>query len=227
MYCYLYVVFNEYQAGHVALRKTRREELNTPRLTVSQDITDVELVEQIATGSVTAFEKLMSRNLTKIVSFANHILSDEGEAEDVAQESFLKLWHLAEKYDPQKAKFTTWFYKIVTNLCIDKLRKYKKEKHNEPLDKAYEITQDINPDKNIEQQQLARRVQAEIFSLPERQRLALVLCHYQSLKIHEASEIMDISRDAMESLVARARRNLKQSLSKEWRELLPENGQDD
>ncbi len=203
-------------------RKEAKERESPLQILVSEEFSDVELIGKIADGDFRAFEELMSRNLLPVVRFATRLLNDAHEAEDVAQESFLKLWDHASSYNPEKAKFTTWFYRIVSNLCIDTLRKKKTQGIKTPLEEAEIISEVESQTRSLEVDDLVKRVDEALALLPERQRLALVLCHFQGLKMQDAGDIMDISVEAIESLLARARRKLKQDLKNEWKELLPE-----
>ncbi len=110
--------------------------------------------------------------------------------------------------------------RIATNVCLDRLRKRKEDQ----WDDSYDQPLDPSQQKTVEDRELAARVEAALRGLPDRQRLALVLCHYEELSMTEAAGIMETSVEAVESLLSRARRSLKQRLAAEWRGLI---GDDD
>lgn len=192
------------------------------RIESVQEEADEELVVRVADGDASAFECLMSRYLGVIVAYSRRMVGEEAEAEDIAQEAFLRFWNNAGSFDPEKARFSTWLYRIAGNLCIDRLRKRKTQGIREPIDEAIDVGIPAEQNYSIESQQLAERVDKAIAALPERQRQALILCHYQGLKMKEAGRIMDISVEALESLLARARRKLKKELESEWQKFLPD-----
>ncbi len=139
------------------------------------------------------------------------MLGSKAAAEDAAQETFLRLWRSASRWKPQGAKFETWLYRIAMNICIDQLRKLKREA---PEDAAPERADSADrQDQTLFVAERRFAVDAALARLPERQRLAITLCHYQELSNIEAAEIMGLSVDALESLLARGRRALRDSLA--------------
>lgn len=132
-------------------------------------------------------------------------------AEDATQETFLRLWRNAAKWKPRGAKFETWLYRVAMNYCLDQLRKAKREA---PEEAAPERADEA--DRQDQKLFLAERrfaIDEALAALPDRQRLAITLCHYQELSNIEAAEIMDVSVDALESLLARGRRALRDRLA--------------
>ena len=109
---------------------------------------------------------------------------------------------------------STWIYRITANKCLDRLRK----KTPDQLPEDYDAATDAEQDKTLYDKQLASLMEKSLKTLPERQYLALTLFHYQGLKMQEVAEIMDCSSEAVESLLARARRSLKQKLKPTWQE---------
>lgn len=176
---------------------------------------DAELMRHIAGGDQRAFQKLMRRHLARTVRLASRILGSTLAAEDVAQEAFIRVWkHAADWQDPKQsgAKFTTWLYRIVLNLCIDEKRKNRFtniEDVPEP--------EDARPDaeKKMQQQEQSRRVRDALEKLPERQRSAFVLCFYEEYSNKEAADMLGISVGAVESLLVRSRRALREDLVEE------------
>jgi RNA polymerase sigma-70 factor, ECF subfamily len=138
------------------------------------------------------------------------MLGQQADAEDIAQETFLRLWTHADRWQEGKAGVSTWLHRIAHNLCIDALRRGKSEVSDE-LDDQYadqvpSMEQLIS--RNAERESLRRALS----ELPERQRSALIMTHYQGLSNKEVASILDVSVDALESLLARARKSLKTKL---------------
>lgn len=146
------------------------------------------------------------------------MLSDAAEAEDVAQEAFLRAWRHAAKWREGEAKFETWLHKVTLNLCYDRLRRRR-----EIPDPEAGMTQpDASPSAAdlVLARQRAAQVERALSALPERQRAAIVLCHYQEMSNIEAAAVMELSVDALESLLARGRRALKTALLPMRRDLV-------
>ncbi len=176
---------------------------------------DAALAARTAGGDRLAYAALVKRHLPRTLALTRRMLGNDASAEDAAQEAFIRLWTHAASYDASRALLTTWLTRITTNVCLDRLRKRQEEQWDDSYDQPLPATQD----RDIEDRQLAERVDAALRTLPDRQRLALVLCHYEELSMAEAAEMMETSVEAVESLLGRARRALKQSLAAEWRGL--------
>ncbi len=180
---------------------------------------DDELVAAVAGGDEAACRALMARHLPRIVALGRRMLGNHADAEDVAQEVFLRVWTHADRWQPGKAQFGTWLHRVATNLCLDRIRKNRGG--TEDIDAIPEPASDEpGPDRKLEQSQLAARVDAALRQLPARQRAAIVLSHYQGLSNTETADILDVSVDAVESLLSRARRQLRAELATEKSELL-------
>jgi RNA polymerase sigma-70 factor, ECF subfamily len=172
-------------------------------------VADEELMLRVARGDRDACRLLVERHLRQVVAFAARVLASPSEAEDVAQEAFARVWTGAASWRPGVARFTTWLHRVVLNLCLDRLARRREaplEDAPEPADPA------PTPAGQLEEADVTRVVTREIGCLPERQRTALALCHYQGLRNDEAAEIMGITVEAVESLLARARRTLRERL---------------
>jgi RNA polymerase sigma-70 factor (ECF subfamily) len=181
---------------------------------------DAALVQRTACSDPNAYAELVRRHLPRVFAVTRRMLGCEATAEDAAQEALLRLWTHAGSYDPAKALVSTWLTRITINICLDRLRKRQEEQWNDSFDAPVPADQE----KAIADGQLAARVERALQSLPDRQRLALVLCHYEELTLAEAASAMETSIEAVESLLSRARRTLKQRLAAEWRALLPDSG---
>ena len=176
---------------------------------LSQREHDGELVRRVAAGDKEASRALVDRHLRSIVNFAYRMLGDVAEAEDVAQETFLRLWKNADRWEP-RAKLTTWLHHVARNLCVDRLRSRRKVASGEVPDHA-----DSRPGAptQLESRQRDRAVQEALSALAERQRAALTLVYYQGLSNREAADVLGVDVDALESLLARGRRSLRKRLA--------------
>lgn len=146
------------------------------------------------------------------------MLGDAAEAEDVAQEVFLRVWKAAPQWRPGGALFSTWMHRVAMNLCTDRLRRRRET----PAEDAGATLADGAPSPASALQAGERRaaVEAALAALPERQRAAIVLAHFQELPAAEAAAILEVSVEALESLLARARRALKAALAAQVADLL-------
>jgi RNA polymerase sigma-70 factor (ECF subfamily) len=173
------------------------------------DDPDGELVARVANGDRTAARAIMARHLPKILNLGRRMLNDPAEAEDVAQDVFVRVWTHAARWQPGQAKFETWLHRVAINLCYDRLRR----RPTSNIDDVPEIADDApTPVAKLVEAQLASTVNDALQQLPDRQREAVVLCHYQGLTNIDAAVVMGISVEAMESLLSRGRRQLKKTL---------------
>ena len=147
------------------------------------------------------------------------MLRDDAEAEDVAQETLLRLWRNAAGLELGEGGVRPWLRRVAANLCIDRVRARRNTSLGDALPEESEPESQM---RQLAERELAMRVDAALKALPERQRLALTLFHYEGMSQIEVGDVMGISDEAVESLLARARRTLKVSLKDEWRGLLPE-----
>lgn len=174
------------------------------------NISDDVLLERFARGDRVAAQILTLRLTPIVLGHAYRLLGQRDEAEDVAQEAMLRLWRMAPDWQPGTAKVTTWLYRVVANLCTDRLRRAGRAA---PLDEAEEPA-DPAPSAPDALQEVARSraLQDALATLPERQRQAIVLRHIEELGNPEIAEIMEISVEAVESLLSRGKRALTASL---------------
>lgn len=182
---------------------------------------DADILSSLAHGSSAALAQLMDRHLAAVKSAAWHMLGDEMMAEDIAQEVFLRAWKQAPNWQPGKAKFSTWLHRVGKNLCYDRLRK-KKEVYPETLPEMVDDSPQAAQTLEINQGHSAQksRIEQAMAGLPERQRMAITLCHYRELSQMEAAAIMEVGVRAYESLLARGRKNLREQLQSHKSELL-------
>ena len=175
------------------------------------------LLKLAAGGDQAAFGTLVMRHLPAMLAVARRMLRDDAEAEDVAQEAMLRLWRSSDRLEIGAYGIRPWLRRVVSNLCIDRVRAGR---NTTVTDEVPEQPQAARQVAGIEEREAAKRVDAALKSLPERQRLALVLFHYEGLSQIEIGAAMGVSDEAVESLLSRARRSLKTALAGEWRELL-------
>ena len=172
---------------------------------------------QAGAGDRRAAAALVRKYSPQLLGLSTRMLNDPTEAEDVVQDTFIRVWRAAATFEPGQAKVSTWMSKIAVNLCLDRLRK----KRPTDLDAAPEIRDEAaTPVEDAEARDRTRLVNAAMEQLPERQRAALSLCYFQEMSNIEAAEILEVSVDALESLLARGRRGLKSLLNEARGELL-------
>ncbi len=195
--------------------QTRRHKLVEPALAV---LSDEALMARIGQGDEAAYQTLVRRHLGPCTGLAARILFHQNDAEEVMQEAFIRLWRHAPSWKTEGAKFTTWFYRVIMNLCIDHQRKTNRRPKaafslGSGTDEATELQdrladEAISADQLIAQKETKAEVQHAIQALPERQKMAISLCYLQELSNREAADIMDINIKALESLLSRGRKRL-------------------
>jgi len=174
---------------------------------------DAVLLARFAAGDQSAARALTELLLPGAMRQAWRILGDQAEAEDVAQEAMLRLWKQATDWRAGEARISTWLYRVVRNLCIDRIRKRRPqvavEDAPEPVDPTPGVVE------RMAQSEQSRAVAAAIGELPERQRRAVVLRHFEELSNPEIGAALECSVEAVESLLARARRTLAKRMTEE------------
>ncbi len=171
---------------------------------------DEVLLERIARGDMAAVSALVSRKLPRLLSLGRRMLNDPAEAEDVAQETLVRTWKQAATWVPGRARIDTWMHRVALNLCYDRLRRRKDSVSPDDV----EIIDDAaGPSVQLEQAQTAQALQKALAQLPERQRTAITLNYFQEMSNIEAAAVMGVSIEALESLLARARRTLRTLMS--------------
>lgn len=181
-----------------------------------QEQSDDRLLALYGQGDAAAARSLATRLVPLAYRVAQRMLGDAAEAEDVAQEAMLRLWRAAPGWQPGAAKVSTWLYRVVVNLATDRLRRRRAL----PLDAVPE-PEDGRPgvEAGMIAADRASALDAALLALPERQREAVVLRHLEGLANPEIAVIMGIGVEAVESLIARGKRGLAQSLVGRRKEL--------
>jgi len=178
------------------------------------DQSDESLMGLVQNGDHQAFSVLVRRHSSKFFSAAYRYSAHVQEAEDVVQEAFIKLWRKPEAWDGERgAKFTTWFYKVVSNTALDHLRKKKNTVGSDVLEGMSDGA--VGAEVAIQNKEREELIEDAIQSLPERQRMALNLCFYEELSNRQAAEIMDVKVKALESLLMRAKAGLRDILTRQ------------
>ncbi len=187
------------------------------------DDSDGALLARVAGGDLLAYRALVDRHLGGIVGIGRSLLRDAAEAEDIAQETLIRLWRNAATIEigDKDGGLKPWLGRVARNLAIDRLRGAKRvQLVDEVPDQPVPAVQT----RELEEADTAQRVAGAIAELSENQRLALTLFHYQGHSQREIAEVLGVSQEAVESLLARARRALKGKLQATWREFIEENG---
>lgn len=173
---------------------------------------DDALMLQVGKGDPAAYRVLAERYLASIVRYATRMLGNQAEAEDVAQETFLRLWRDGGRYEARGHKPSTWLFRVAHNLCIDRLRA---RRPHTVLDGELSSDRTSAP---LADKELAQHVSAALAQLPERQRAAIALVHYEDKSLEEAGEVLGCAAGAVESLLARGRRSLRDQLAAFYRD---------
>jgi RNA polymerase sigma-70 factor (ECF subfamily) len=173
------------------------------------DAPDPELVSWSASGDRRAFDEIVTRHGPLALRVATRLIPDPSAAEDLAQEAMVRAWTHANRFDPRRAQFTTWLYRIVANLCIDHRRRRQLEampEHFDPIDPAAGAAEEME----VDERDLA--VAKALEGLPARQRAAMTLVYDEGLSGAEAARILGLSAKAVERLLARARACVREHL---------------
>jgi RNA polymerase sigma-70 factor, ECF subfamily len=184
----------------------------------ADSVDDHALMLRIATGDTHAFRHLVERHQKAVVGTAAKMLGGYDDAEDIAQQVFLRVWKSANRYRPD-ARFTTYLFTITRNLVFNETRRRGRKKEvsadeiEENTGHLAEERANLQPDEQLLQEELRQAVDRAIASLPEAQRMAVVLRRYEQLPYEEIAKVLDLSVSAVKSLLFRARTALRESLA--------------
>lgn len=171
---------------------------------------DAEVIESVAGGDEKAFEQVVEKYQHPVLNTIYRYVGDRVEAEDIAQEVFLRVWRQARNFKGE-SRFSTWLYRIVVNQCLSFRRKYKETL--QPLDATIEKEDGSRtPENEVESRRGAEIVRKAVDELPSRQRIALILSKFEGKSYKEIAQIMGVSLSTVESLIFRARSSLKKKL---------------
>ena len=185
-----------------------------------QDVSDDALMRRAGSGDKAAFAVLVRRHLARATAVAQRIVANRSDAEEIVQETFLRCWQKAPEWLPAndrvvgdaagRAQIGTWLYRVLVNLCLDRRRRPRPVE----IEAAAEVADDRANGFDVRSaSETSRRVAAAMAALPDRQRAALALCYFEGLGNIEAAAALEISVGALESLLVRGRRALKESLA--------------
>ncbi len=183
---------------------------------------DARLMLRFKDGDLTAFESLFARHVRSLMNFAYRFVRNREVAEELAQEIFLKVHDAAPTYRAE-ARFTTWLYRIATNVCLNETRRPQYRVRHQSLDESpaddrdggqVEIVDQIRggADSLLQRQEISESITHALEQLPENQRTAFILNKYQELSYAEVAEVMRISEKAVKSLIHRAKEALAERL---------------
>ncbi len=179
-----------------------------------------DLMARIARGDERAFEILVNRHQASVLNLIYRFIGDRTHAKDLAQEVFIRVWRAAKTYKPE-AKFATWIYRITANLCFNELKSSRRKKwfsFQQSDDQSGETIEDRLSDAAPSAEDLllekerSRQISEALQSLPDNQRMALILKRYDDLSYHEIAQILGCSVSAVESLLVRAKKSLQEKL---------------
>jgi RNA polymerase sigma-70 factor (ECF subfamily) len=189
---------------------------------VATDDPDAVLMLRVKRGDLVAFEELVDKYKQPIVNLMFRMVHDLEEAEDLAQNVFVRVFQSAKRYEVT-AKFSTWLFTIARNLCYNEIRRRSRHPAESIDGSAMETDSDLparqfedvkafSPPETFLQGELEEKIQEAVAALPEKQRLAIALCRQDELSYDEIAEVLECSVSATKSLIHRARETLKQKL---------------
>jgi RNA polymerase sigma-70 factor (ECF subfamily) len=177
---------------------------------------DSELLDKLAAGDEVAFRMLVERHIDRAYAIALRIVGNAADAEDVVQDTMLKIWSHRGRWQHGRAKFSTWLYRVISNRCIDLRRKPR----NENVETVPEVA-DGQPGavEIIERNELNGMLELAMQRLPEQQRIAVIFSYHENMSNGEIAQVMDTTVAAVESLLKRGRQQLRQLLRKHERDI--------
>ena len=185
---------------------------------------DLELLEGLRQDSERALDELVRRKTPALLQVAFRVLGDLEEARDVVQVSFLRMWEHRSRFDARWSP-NTWIYRIVTNLCLDQLRRKKtrREEHaiivdhsGDEVDMLASVSDNrsfSNPAKELDRKLLAERIHAALVKLTPRERMVFELKHYQGLRLRTIGEMLNTTEETAKNTLFRATKKLRTQLA--------------
>jgi RNA polymerase sigma-70 factor (ECF subfamily) len=177
---------------------------------------DDDLLDRLANDDEAAFRRLVERHIDRAFSVALRILGNRDDAEDVVQDTMLKVWTRRGQWQHGRAKFSTWLYRVVTNRCID----LRRQPRTDNVDAVPEPA-DAQPDavSTIQRDEVTVLLERAMQRLPEQQRIAVVLSYHQGMSNGEIADVMETTVQAVESLLKRGRQQLRDLLRRNERDI--------
>ncbi len=164
---------------------------------------------RVARRDQEAFTRLLDRHLVSLQTFLLRMTGNAADADEVSQDTFLRIWSHATRWQPERVKFSTWLYRIARNLAIDR---YRKKRETNVVDITMFVDESPDAAHLIDLDRRQQMLRGAVASLPERQRTALLLCHFDGMSNQDAAAVLEVTVDALESLLSRARRTLRTTL---------------
>ncbi len=179
---------------------------------MTKDSLDNQLMERIAAGDQRALATLVQRHLPKAHAIAQRMLNSPQDAEEAVADAFGKIWMNAGGFDRSKAAFGTWFYRILANTCIDLSR--RRPPGAQDIETPQDMLADERPmaDQQLLEKRESERIRHAVQGLSEKQRMAVLLCYFEEMTNPQAAEIMGLHIKALEGLLVRARKTLREAL---------------
>ncbi|MCB9398091.1 MAG: RNA polymerase sigma factor [Acidobacteria bacterium] len=173
---------------------------------------DESLMTQVSKGNLNGFEILVKRHQNKVYRLILHMLHQEEEAWDVAQEVFLKIYNSRQSY-AENAKFTTWLYRIATNAAIDRIRQLRRDQKVQGLEEHEEfVSEDHGPQDQLQIQEARQQLERALAKLSERQRGMVIMKYYEGFAVNEIAEVFDCAAGTVKATLFQAVRNLRDHL---------------
>jgi RNA polymerase sigma-70 factor (ECF subfamily) len=173
--------------------------------------TEEKIIARVKSGDDDAFAHLVESYKNKVFSLAYRILFSWQEAEDVSQEAFIKVYRRLNSFDPKRAGFSTWLYRITYNLCVDYLRK---RKYQTTLEEDFAAEDAKGPEQKAIESEQSQKLLEAVSSLSEEYRTPLMLFHFHGLSYQEICEVLDVPMSIVKNRLFRARKILKQMLER-------------
>lgn len=190
---------------------------NSPEFS-TDDCEDIALMQAVRQGDMKAFEQLVEKHQAKVIGTVAKMIGDVGDAEDIAQQVFVRVWNSSSRYEPS-ARFTTWLFTITRNLAFNELRRRKRrpsavQESSELGEGTYQVPDSRTklPSHYLEEEETGAAIQRAIDALPQMQRMAVILRRYQDVSYEEIGKVLDLSVPAVKSVLFRARTELRERL---------------
>lgn len=187
--------------------------LSSPIPIDGENARDLALMQGVATGSEEAMRELVERHQNRVFGTIVRMLGSEREAEDLAQQVFVRVWKSAPRYQPT-AKFTTWLYTIVRHLVFNESRRREKSSLSDELNDSLHDERQSSPADDLLASEKMQAIQAAIEALPEQQRLAVIMRRYDDVPYEEIAAVLKQTVPGVKSLLFRARQTLRESLAR-------------
>ena len=211
-------------AAPTAMGGTNRDGTSRGRDRMQERLPEVELIREAQAGSRTAFDALVRQYEHQVLRLALHLTGSEHDAEDIYQEAFLKAYRYIGNFRFE-CSFYTWIYRIVTNLCLDQLRRRKTRREDrsvvvdhsgEEIDLLASVSDErsySNPAKELDRKQLGEKIQAALSKLTPRERMVFELKHYQGLRLRTIGELLNTTEETAKNTLFRATKKLRAQLA--------------